>query len=106
MRLSLVHLLVALLIAIFAIGVPSLAQAECAMCMDCGTLSPDKNKAPCPEKGIACQVSTNCASQPQKMPVPAILADDVSAGKTAFPNFDDVAVNLAFVKPETSPPRG
>ena len=39
-----------------------------------GTLSPDKNKAPCPEKGIACQVSANCASQLQKMPVPAVLA--------------------------------
>jgi hypothetical protein len=105
MRLSFVHLLVALLIAVFAIGAPPPAQAECAKCVDCSAEAPAKKEAPCPEKGLVCQIATSCASQAQKMPAHAVIASDLSSGKAVFGGVDDIAVKLAFVKPETSPPR-
>jgi hypothetical protein len=105
MRLSFVHLLAALLIAVFAIGAPPPAQAECAKCVDCGAEAPARNDAPCPEKGLACQIATSCASQLQKMPAHAVIASDLSSGKAVFGDIDDIAVKLAFIKPETSPPR-
>jgi len=106
MRLSFVDLLVALLIAIFAIGAPPPAQAECAKCVDdCNTEAPAKNQTPCPEKGLVCQIATSCASQIQKMPAHAVIASHLSSGKAIFGDVDDIAVKLAFVKPETSPPR-
>ncbi len=105
MRLSFIHLLVALLIAVFAIGAPPSAQAECAECVDCGTQAPAKNETPCPEKGVACQIATSCASQVQKMPAHALIAADLSSGRAVFGNADDIAIKLAFLKPETSPPR-
>jgi len=105
MRLSFAYLLVALLMAIFAIGSPQPALAECAKCADCGTEAPAKNEAPCPEKGIVCQVAATCANQVQKMPVPAVIAGDMSAGKAIFATAAEIAVKLAFSKPETSPPR-
>jgi hypothetical protein len=105
MRLSFVHLLVALLIAIFAIGAPLPATADCAKCHDCSTQAPAQNEAPCPEKAIVCQVATTCANQVQKMPVSAVIAGDVSSGRAVFGDVDDIAVKLTFIKPETSPPR-
>jgi hypothetical protein len=105
MRASVVHILVALLIAIFAIGAPPPAKADCAKCHDCSTEAPAKNDAPCPEKGLACQIATTCASQIQKMPAHAVIASDPSSGKAVFGDIDDIAVKLAFIKPETSPPR-
>ena len=105
MRLSFVHLLVALLIAIFAIGAPRPAQAECAKCVDCSTQMPAKSEAPCPDKAIVCQVTTSCASQLQKMPATAAAADDISGCKAVFRAIDDIAANLTSLKPETSPPR-
>ena len=104
MRLSFVHLLVALLIAVCAIGAPPPAKADCAKCHDCSTEAPAKNEAPCPEKGIVCQMATTCASQVQKMPANAVTVD-LSSGKAIFGDVDDIAIKLAFVKPETSPPR-
>jgi hypothetical protein len=105
MRRSLVHLLAALLIAVFATGAPPPAQAECAECVDCSTEAPAKNETPCPERGLACQISTSCASQIQKMSPHTVIAGDLSSGKAIFDNADDIAVKPAFVKPETSPPR-
>lgn len=105
MRLSFAHLLVALLIAIFAIGAPPPAKADCEKCHDCSTEAPAKNETPCPEKGIVCQVATPCASQVQKMPVPAVIDGDMSACASIFATAADIAIKLAFVKPETSPPR-
>lgn len=105
MRLSFIHLLVALLIAVFAIGAPPPAQAECAECVDCSTQAPAKNETPCPEKGLACQIATSCASQVQKMPAHAVVAVDLSLGRAVFGSVDNIAVKLAFLKPETSPPR-
>jgi hypothetical protein len=105
MRLSFIHLLVALLIAVFAMGAPPPAQAECAKCVDCSTQAPAKNETPCPEKGLACQIATSCASQVQKMPAHAVVAADLSLGRAVFGSVDNIAVKLAFLKPETSPPR-
>lgn len=105
MRLSFVHLLVALLIAIFAIGAPQPAKADCAKCQDCSTQAPAKNEAPCPEKAIVCQVAATCASQVQKMPAPAVTAGEMSSGKAIFDSHAAIAIKLAFIKPETSPPR-
>ena len=105
MRLSFVHLLVALLIAIFAIGAPPPAKADCAKCHDCTTQAPAKNEAPCPEKAIVCQVAATCANQIQKMPVPAVITGDMPPGKAIFDSNSAIAIKLAFIKPETSPPR-
>jgi hypothetical protein len=105
MRLSFMHLLVALLIAVFAIGVPPPAQAACAECVDCSTEAPAKNEVPCPEKGLVCQIATSCTSQLQKMPAHTVIAADLSSGRAVFGDVDDIAVKLAFIKPETSPPR-
>jgi hypothetical protein len=105
MRAIVVHLLAVLLIAIFAIGSPPPAKADCAKCHDCSTEAPAKNDAPCPEKALVCQIATGCASQIQKMPAHTMIASDLSSSKAAFGDVDDIAVKLAFVKPETSPPR-
>lgn len=105
MRAMVVHILAVLLIAIFAIGAPPPALAECAKCVDCSTRIPAKNEAPCPERVIVCQVATTCANQIQKMPVPAVIAGDMPSDKAIFATTSDIAVKLAFVKPETSPPR-
>ena len=105
MRLRLVHLLAALLIAVFAIGAPPPAEASCAQCVDCTADAPAKNQAPCPEKGLVCQIATNCASQVQKMPAPAAIVRDAASGKAVFGDAGAIAVKLALVKPETSPPR-
>ena len=105
MRLSFVHLLAALLIAAFAIGAPPPAEAECAKCVDCTADAPAKNQAPCAEKGLACQIATSCASQVQKMPAHGVIASDVTSGKAVFGGAGAIAIKLAIVKPETSPPR-
>lgn len=105
MRLSFIHLLVALLIAVFAIGAPPPAQAECAECVDCSTQAPAKNETPCPEKGLACQIAQSCASQVQKAPAQAgvVVADD--ARIAAFGYAASIAVKSVFITPETAPPR-
>ena len=51
MRAIFVHILAVLLIAIFAVGSPSPAKADCMKCHDCQSEAPAKNDAPCPEKG-------------------------------------------------------
>lgn len=104
MRIGIRYLVIGLLIAIFAIGAPPPAKADCAKCHDCSTETPAKNEAPCPEKGLACQIATSCASQVQKMPANAVTVD-LSSGKAIFGDADDIVIKLAFVKPETSPPR-
>jgi hypothetical protein len=105
MRLSFLHVLVALLIAAFALGAPLPAEAGCAACVDCATAEPAKNPTPCPEKGLVCQVAPTCATQLQKMPAQAVNLIDPASGKAAFGEAGAIAIKLAFVKPETSPPR-
>ena len=104
MRIGILYVVIGLLIAIFAIGAPLPAKADCAKCHDCTSEAPAKNETPCPEKGLACQIATSCASQTQKMPANAVTVD-LSSGKAIFGDADDIAIKLAFVKPETSPPR-
>ena len=41
----------------------------------------------------------------QKMPVPAAIAGEMLSGKAIFDGNDAIAIKLAFIKPETSPPR-
>ena len=105
MRVGILYVVIGLLTAVFAIGAPPAAKADCAKCHDCSTEAPAKNEAPCPEKGIVCQVAATCANQIQKMPVPAVVAEDTSTSKAIYDMAADIAVKLAFVKPETSPPR-
>lgn len=105
MRVIVVHILAVLLVAIFAIGSPLPAKADCAKCHDCSTEVPAKNEAPCPEKAIVCQVATTCANQIQKMPVPAVIAGEMPSGTATFGGNAAIAIKLAFIKPETSPPR-
>lgn len=102
---SFIHFLVALLIAAFAIGAPLPAQADCAQCDDCSTKAPAKNKAPCSEKGLTCQIATSCVSQLQKVPaqIPVQPADD--GRLVAFGYASSVAMKSAFITPETAPPR-
>lgn len=105
MRASVVHLLIALLIAIFAIGAPPPAQADCATCEDCRAQEPAKNKTPCHQKGLACQIAQTCATQLQKMPARFVAFGALSSGPNIYDNADGIAVKPAFIKPETSPPR-
>src|SRR5262245_51294808 len=104
MRAILVHILAVLLIAIFAIGSPPPAKADCAKCHDCSTEAPAKNDVPCPEKGLICQVAQACASQAQKAPA-QIDIGDLDAGKAAFGASSSSAIKSAYLTPETAPPR-
>jgi hypothetical protein len=105
MRVSFVHMLVALLIAIFAIGSPLPAQADCAKCDDCSVEAPAKNEAPCPHKGMACQVAQTCVGQMQKAPAQLGLHPMADAGKASFNLYSSVAIKSAYITPETAPPR-
>jgi hypothetical protein len=105
MRASVIHILVALLIAVFAIGSPPPAQAACAECQDCSTEAPAKNDVPCPEKGLACQVAQACASQVQKAPVQINVCDLGVGDRDAFGFSSSIAIKSAYLTPETAPPR-
>jgi hypothetical protein len=105
MRAIVVHVLAVLLIAIFAIGSPPPANADCETCQDCSTEAPAKNNAPCPEKGLACQVAPACASQVQKAPVQINFHDLSAASRAAFGSNSSTTIKSAYLAPETAPPR-
>lgn len=105
MRAVLVHFLAALLIAIFAIGSPLPAKADCEKCHDCSTEAPAKSDAPCPEKGLACQIAPACASQAHKAQAQIDAADLHDAGKVTFSLSSSMAIKSAYLTPETAPPR-
>ena len=105
MRATVVHILAALLIAIFAIGSPPPAKADCAKCHDCSTEAPAKNDVPCPEKGLVCQVAQTCASQVQKAPAQPNFDALVDAGKAGFGLGVSIAIKSTYLTPETAPPR-
>ena len=105
MRVGFVHILVALLIAIFAIGSPQPAKADCAKCHDCSIGAPANNDVPCQEKGLVCQVAQTCASQLQKAP-PQINVDEIAdTGEASFGFGASVAIKSTYLTPETAPPR-
>lgn len=105
MRMGILYVVVALLIAVFAIGTPLPAQAGCVECQDCTTEAPAKNDAPCPEKGLACQIASSCASQVQKAPAHIVSQAAVDFGSVAFGYGSSIALKSAFITPETAPPR-
>jgi hypothetical protein len=98
-------MLVAFLIAIFAIGSPLPAQADCAKCDDCSVEAPAKNEAPCPHKGMACQVAQTCVNQMQKAPAQLSIHPVANAGEVGFSLSASVALKSAYHTPETAPPR-
>jgi hypothetical protein len=106
MRAILVHVLAVLLIAIFAIGSPPPAKADCAKCEDCSTQGPAKNDVPCPEKGLACQIAQTCVSQVQKKaPVQVSIDALADAGEAGFGFGVSIAIKSTYLTPETAPPR-
>jgi hypothetical protein len=105
MRAIVVHILAALLIAIFAVGSQPPAKADCMKCHDCSTEAPAKNDVPCPEKGLVCQVAQTCASQVQKAPAPINSVDVATTGSATFGYGVAIAIKSAYLTPETAPPR-
>ena len=105
MRATVVHILAVLLIALFAIGSPTLAKVGCETCQDCSTGAPAKSEVPCPEKGLVCQVAQACAGQVQKAPAQIIIRDLGDGGRATFGSNSSMAVKSAYLTPETAPPR-
>ena len=105
MRAILVHVLAVLLIAIFSLGSPPPAKADCVKCHDCSTEAPAKNGVPCPEKGLVCQVAQTCASQVQKAPVQLNIDALADAGEAGFGLGASIAIKSTYLTPETAPPR-
>ena len=105
MRAIAVHILAVLLIAIFAVGSPPHAKADCAKCHDCSTEAPAKNDVPCPVKGLVCQIAQSCASQVQKAPGQISIDGLSDAGEARFGFNISIAVKSAYLTPETAPPR-
>ena len=105
MRASIIHVLVALLIAVFAIGEPVPAKADCLPCEGCPTEAPVKNDAPCQDKAFVCQVAQGCASQTQKAPAQLHIDVRDDARGAAFGLNASIAVKSAYLTPETAPPR-
>jgi hypothetical protein len=104
MRALVVHILAVLLIAIFAVGSPPPAKADCMKCHECPADTPAKNDAPCPDMGLICQVAQTCASQVQK--APTFAADELSdAGKPVYGFGSLIAIKSTYLTPETAPPR-
>jgi hypothetical protein len=105
MRASLIRVLVCLLIAVFAIGEPVPAKADCRVCEGCPVDAPAKNDAPCQDKALACQVAQTCASQTQKAPAQLTVGDRDDARGASFASSLSMAVTSADLSPETAPPR-
>jgi hypothetical protein len=105
MRATVVHILAALLIAIFAIGSPQPAKADCTKCDDCSTEAPAKSDVPCPEKALVCQVAQTCASQVQKAPAQLNIDALADSGEVAFGFSASIAIKSTYLTPETAPPR-
>lgn len=105
MRECLLRLLAILLIAALSFGAPLPAQADCAECQDCTTEAPGKSDIPCPEKGLACQIASNCVSQIQKAPAQIAFQPIDDARAAAFAGAAAIAIKSAFITPETAPPR-
>lgn len=101
---SVVHILVALLVAIIVIGLSLPAQAGCEKCQNCSTQGPAKKVPPCPETGVVCQIAPACASQLQKAPA-QIGINDLYAGRVAFNPSSSITIKSAYLTPETAPPR-
>ena len=104
MRITLSHLLAVLLIAVWAIGMPIPAKADCQDVSGCkgATSSMDGS---CGQKGEPCKIAQNCAGQIQKLPSQVTTAPLWVPLKATFAAPSDDDVRSAFVTPETAPPR-
>ena len=105
MRLSIIHVLLALLIAAFAIGTPLPVQADCATCQDCTVDAPTKDEGSCPHEAPVCQLASACSNLMQKMSAQMTIRPARDADKVAFDETFSVAIKLAQIPPETAPPR-
>jgi hypothetical protein len=105
MRARIIHVLVVLLIAVFAIGEPMPAKADCRTCDGCTAEAPVNNDTPCHEKAFVCQVSQGCAGQTQKAPAQVDIGDRDDTRGAAFGGSWSIAVKSAYLTPETAPPR-
>lgn len=105
MRMGILYLVVPLLIAVFVIGTPLPAQSDCVECQGCTNEAPAENDAPCPEKGLVCQLASSCASQVQKAPARIVGLVAVDIGSVALGYGSSIALKSAFITPETAPPR-
>jgi hypothetical protein len=97
------HILVVVLIAVFAIGAPIPAKASCLGTSDCSMAG--RSDGSCDQKSGPCKVAQNCASLLQKMPVHAShrLVPDASQVQYGLVANDKIVSE--FVPPETTPPR-
>ena len=101
MRLSLIHFLVALMIAAFSLGAePALAQSM----PGCG--GSEMNHDPCDKGGADCLPMLGCAGQVQRMPMQGmdVPTPDVRVLAFAMPARD--SNETTCVTPEIAPPRG
>ncbi|HET6159935.1 MAG TPA: hypothetical protein VFE34_16440 [Dongiaceae bacterium] len=105
MRLTLSHLLAVLLIAVWAIGLPAPAKADCLAADGCKGVAAGMADGSCGQKGEACKFAQSCAAQIQKLPSEAAVAPAVVVLKAAFAAPSDDDVPSAFITPETAPPR-
>jgi hypothetical protein len=105
MRAAIIHMLVALLIAVFAIGAPQSVRADCLACQDCTVSAPAKDHAPCSQGALDCQVAQSCGGQLQKMPGQSTIGIARTSTDAAFGEGGAVAVKSAATPPETTPPR-
>lgn len=105
MRLSLINFVVALLIAVLAVGAPIPAKAGCAAQGVCKTDADDMTGGACGGKGEPCKVAQNCTVQPFKMPAQATIGVAAYSSEVAFAALTDETLSSEFVTPETAPPR-
>jgi len=105
MRRRLAHLLIALLIAAFAIGAPLPAQADCAQCDACTTEAPLPDQTPCGDQGVVCNLGQSCSGQAQKMPAYTDVDRDSDVAGIAFGRAARDALASTVIAPETAPPR-
>ena len=105
MRVALSHLLAVLLIAVWAIGLPFPAKADCLGIGGCKGAASSTMDSSCSQKGEPCKFVQNCAGQIQKLPSQTAIAPAVIVLKAVFATPSDDAVPSAHVTPETAPPR-
>lgn len=98
-------MLVAVLIAIFAIGLPLPGQADCLKCDNCSADARGKSEAPCQHKGMACQIAQTCANQMQKAQAQLAIHPIAETVKATFSLISTIAIRSTYLTPETAPPR-
>jgi len=105
MRRRLAHLLIAFLIAAFAIGAPIPVQADCAQCGDCTSEAPQQGQTPCQDQSVVCNLGQSCTGQVQKMPSHTDISLNNDVAGVAFGRAAHDALGSAVITPETAPPR-